>query len=270
MSGGGGGGSCSSVAPNRRSVGTSTVIARLRLWCHNVDGSGGEYGLSKEVALWRQHEIDVVMLQDVRLSGARLASALTMIRREWGGLDMKWVYEDVKEKVTHVHGVMVLVRSKWAPFVHGMIRDERGWGRYAGVILVGHGVGGKGRQMAVVSCYAQGRESNRWKWEDEKLEDVEGGGDRTPATQYRDDLGMVVQELESQKVCVILGGDFNFAWAPIYEGVSFGGKYAAAWKAWVRESRGMVNAAEVAMQRPVPTFLRGYSMDDKDMVLILH
>ena len=80
-------------------------------------------------------------------------------------------------------------------------------------------VASKGRQMAVVSCYAQGRESNRWKWEDKKMADVGGGGDRTPAMQYRDDLGMVVQELEAQKVCVVLGGDFNFAWAPMYEGV---------------------------------------------------
>ena len=24
---------------------------RIRMWCNNVDGSGGEYGLSKEVAM---------------------------------------------------------------------------------------------------------------------------------------------------------------------------------------------------------------------------
>ena len=98
--------------------------------------------------------------------------------------------------------------------------------------------------------------------------DVEGGESRTSAMQYREDLGMVVKELESQKVCVILGGDFNFAWAPMYEGVSCGGKYAAAWKAWVRESRGMVNAAEVALHEPVPTYVHNGAEDDKDMILL--
>ena len=70
---------------------------------------------------------------------------------------MKWAYDDVQKEVPHKHGVLVLVRTKWARFVHGVIRDERGWGRYAGVIFVGHGVGSKGRQMTVLSCYAQGR-----------------------------------------------------------------------------------------------------------------
>ena len=58
---------------------------------------------------------------------------------------MKCVHEDVREKVPHVHGVMVLVRSKWAPFVHEVIRDARGWGRYVGFVVVGHGVASKGR-----------------------------------------------------------------------------------------------------------------------------
>ena len=40
---------------------------------------------------------------------------------------------------------------------------------------------------------------------------VEGGENKTSAMQYREDLGMVVKELESHKVCVILGGDFNFS-----------------------------------------------------------
>ena len=114
---------------------------RLRVWCHNLDGSGGEYGLAKEVALWDKYEIDVVLVQDVRLSRERLAVALSRIKDVWGGEKMKWVYEDVQEKVKHDHGVMVLVRSKWAGFVHEVIRDKRGWGRYAGVVLVGHGMG---------------------------------------------------------------------------------------------------------------------------------
>lgn len=97
---------------------------------------------------------------------------------------------------------------------------------------------------------------------------MEGGAKRTPAMQYRGDLGMVVKELESQGVCVILGGDFNFVWAPRYEAFSCGGKYAAEWKAWVRESRGIVNAAEVAMRNPVPTYVHNGAADDKDMILL--
>lgn len=79
---------------------------RTRMWCHNVDGSGGEYGLSDEVDLWKKYEIDVVMVQDVQLSDAKLAVTLAMIRRKWGGSDMKWVHEEVQEKVTQKHDVI--------------------------------------------------------------------------------------------------------------------------------------------------------------------
>ena len=93
---------------------------------------------------------------------------------------------------------------------------------------------------------------------------------RTPAMQYREDLGMVVKELEIQGVCVILGGDFNFAWHKEYETASYGGVYAAEWQKWVRYTRGMTNAAGEALQEPVPTFARNETTDDKAMMLLRH
>ena len=88
------------------------------------------------------------MAKDVQLSRQRLAGAQDMNNVNWVSNAMKWMYENVHEKVSHKHGVIVLVRSKWASFVHGMIRDaffvhevirdESGWGRCAGLILVGY------------------------------------------------------------------------------------------------------------------------------------
>ena len=86
-----------------------------------------------------------MLVQDLKLTNERLAKMLSMIRGIWDGDGMKWVYDDVQEEVPHKHGVLVLVRTKWARFMHGLIRDEGKWGRYAGVIFVGHGVGSKGR-----------------------------------------------------------------------------------------------------------------------------
>ena len=245
---------------NNREVGEG--FKTLRVWNHNLDGSGGVLGLANKIQLWQKYEVDVVLVQDVRLTKERLAVVLDRIKSDWGGVEMKWVYEEVAEKVSHPHGVLVLVRSKWARFVHSMIRDVRGWGRYAGVILVGHGDGGKRRQLALLSCYAQGKGSARWKWEEEQMESWECGGCHSDE-QYRKDVGDEIGKLHAQKVCVVLGGDFNFAWHQAYSNVSSGGKYAEAWRQWAKVSCGMVNAASVALKGPVPTFVRCNAEDDK-------
>lgn len=72
--------------------------------------------------------------------------------------------------------------------------------------------------------------SSRWKWEAEKMIGLEGCEGWTPAMLYRQDIGAAVKNLESQGVCVILGGDFNFAWSKNCKRVSCGGEHAAEWK----------------------------------------
>ena len=86
-----------------------------------------------------------------------------------------------------------------------------------------------------------------------------------PTMQFLADLGDAILSLEVQGSCVVPGGDFNFAWSEACSVASCGGKWAAAWKDCTKLSRGMVNAAEVAMNGPAPTFLRGESMNDNDM-----
>ena len=56
-------------------------FGHLRVWCHNLDASGGAYSLEEEVRMWTKNEVDVVLIQIARFKPAALATSLVIIRR---------------------------------------------------------------------------------------------------------------------------------------------------------------------------------------------
>ena len=70
--------------------------------------------MEEEVRLWTIYSVDVVLLEDLKFTNERVVVMLSMIREKWSGEGMKWVYDDLQDEVPHKHGVLVLVRTKWA------------------------------------------------------------------------------------------------------------------------------------------------------------
>ena len=56
-------------------------LGHLRVWCHNLDASGEEYGLAEKVKMWPKYEVDVILIQNFRLKSAALATTLRMITK---------------------------------------------------------------------------------------------------------------------------------------------------------------------------------------------
>ena len=99
------------------------------------------------------------------------------------------------------------------------LRDNRGWGRYAGMIIDGRYEGGEQRKLAVIGVYAAcGKDSSAGRKQaagilkmqaskEDKVKRVSRG--KTPFTMLLHDLEVEIRKLQGEGCTIIVGGDFN-------------------------------------------------------------
>ena len=99
------------------------------------------------------------------------------------------------------------------------IRDNRGWGRYAGMVIDGRYEGGEQRKLAIIGVYAAcGKDSSAGRTQaacivkmqtskDDSVRRVSRG--KTPFTMMLHDLEVEIRKLQGEGCTIIVGGDFN-------------------------------------------------------------
>ena len=167
---------------------------KITVYSHCLDGNKGGSHINGDVEMIMRTNADVVLLQDPGWNPIQAATAAARLNKAWSGASrpMWWKYWPGSQPKAFRHGVFVAVRDPWCNRQLKIIEDNRGWGRFGGVVLQGNS-----GTVAFISLYAptfshNGRDV---QWQQRQIQtklDVK----MTPWELCRNDLRQVLYSLQ--------------------------------------------------------------------------
>ena len=108
---------------------------RFVVYSHCLDGNKGGAHIDGDVAMILRTNADIVLLQDPGWNPIQAETAAARLDRAWSGTGpMWWKYWPGSQPKSLRHGVCIAVRNPWCNRKLKINEDNRGWGRFGGVV----------------------------------------------------------------------------------------------------------------------------------------